>query len=59
MTKEKWVKIRNEEAEKTNFKYSVPEHWEHNKGAYLRYIKAMDEATEVYFMENGKIGVTK
>ena len=58
MNKEKWKKITQEEVQKhinrTVFMEFEPENWEEYKKANLEYIKEVDKATEVYFMENKK-----
>ena len=56
MTREKWLKIVdgkvNNYLSKTSYIFT-PETWPQYKKALLEYIETIDEATEVYNMENG------
>ena len=56
MTKEKWIQINQKEFTKySRFQYFgliEPDRWEANRKDMIAYIKAIDEATEVYNMEN-------
>lgn len=59
MTKEKWYEIFNEEYNKANecitsFGSPSPSNWKDIKNGMLLLIEGMDEATEVYEMENDK-----
>jgi len=57
MTKEKWEQINREESKRVKMMDSMkpnPENWKFRKSVLEDYIKAMDEATEVYEMENKK-----
>jgi hypothetical protein len=57
MTEEKWMGIFMEENRKymdTSFNNNIsPTTWEEHKDALMELIKAVDEVTEVYNMENG------
>ena len=56
MNKEKWHEIHQEETlvklKKMMTKEFTPENWQVYKKATLEYVSEMDEATEVYNMEN-------
>jgi hypothetical protein len=58
MTKEKWIKIYNEECNKhmqrtLGNKYADPANWPDVKASLLSHIEEMDKAFEVYNLENG------
>lgn len=57
MNMEKWKKIFHEESKKhierkVKIEGYSPENWELHKDSLLQYIKGLDEATEVFNMEN-------
>ena len=54
MSKEKWLKIWNEETtyNRNMPQVNSPEDWLAMKQGLVKVIKVMDEATEVYKMEN-------
>ena len=53
MTEEKWIKILKEESMKTAYYGVTPENWnDEYRKIVLNFVKTMDEATEVYNMEN-------
>ena len=58
MTKEKWNEIVNFESNAlsvtTTFLGWAPLTWPERKKAYMKFVKAVDEATEVYNLENKK-----
>lgn len=56
MNKEKWIEIFYEEAQKHSAAHHIvsPKAWASMKQSLLVYIKEIDKATEVYFMENPK-----
>jgi len=60
MTKEKWVEIVKEEANKMCIETvgyldgNAPQKWIEAREVVLSFVKAVDEATEVYNMEKGE-----
>ena len=55
MDKKKWNEIVDEELKPMNgTPVDNPENWHENRKVILNFVKAIDEATEVYFLENDK-----
>lgn len=57
MTKNKWLDIvdtENEKAVNTHPEHLSPENWDTVRKSILNFVNVVDEATEVYNMENGK-----
>lgn len=60
MTKEKWFNVVMDITNSANvyieenFSEVEPEDWVQIKKLHLKCIKEIDEATEAYFMENGR-----
>ena len=53
MTKEKWLEIWKEEVENRLYVATDPIEWDIIRCNFVQFIEVMDEATEVYNMENG------
>ena len=53
MTKEKWAEIVSEEVQKCYGTIKM-ENWQEYRFKFLDFVKNVDEATEVYNMENTK-----
>jgi hypothetical protein len=55
MTKEKWLDAVDQENQKAQYaypEYLSPENWHVAKKAIMDMVKSVDEATEVYNLEN-------